>query len=214
MLKKLRIGPKLLLAPGLVLVLLTMLSAAAYYGMVRQNDSLEHMVQVRAHRLQSVADVAGDARFAHANIYQLLAWVNGSFAASRLAALTDDIHKKHAAIGAKLGELSKLAEPSERTALEGSLAALASYRKLVAETIELAQVDQSIATNSKGGKAVRCARHRAAAPREPRKKAERRGARRRQRRVPLARDDDGRPGDTVDRAVAGGDNAGAPRHAG
>ncbi len=148
MLNKLRIGPKLLLAPGLVLVLLTMLSAAAYYGMVRQNASLEHMVQVRAARLQAVADVAGDARFAHANIYQLLAWVNGSFAKNRLDALTADIHKKHAGIKAKLDELSRLAEPSERTAIENALAGLASYRKMVLETIELAQVDQSIATNS------------------------------------------------------------------
>jgi len=148
MLNKLRIGPKLLLAPGLVLVLLTMLSAAAYYGMVRQNASLEHMVQVRAARLQAVADVAGDARFAHANIYQLLAWINGSFAQSRLAALTADIHKKHAQIGDKLGDLKKLAAPEERAPLENSLAALAGYRKQVAETIELAQVDQSIATNS------------------------------------------------------------------
>ncbi|WP_436104187.1 methyl-accepting chemotaxis protein [Massilia sp. LjRoot122] len=148
MLNKLRIGPKLLLAPGLVLVLLTMLSAAAYYGMVRQNASLEHMVQVRAARLQAVADVAGEARFAHANIYQLLAWVNGSFAQSRLAALTADIHKKHAAIGTRLGDLAKLAEPSERAPIEASLTALASYRKMVSETIELAQVDQSIATNS------------------------------------------------------------------
>ena len=152
MLNNLRIGPKLLLAPGLVLVLLTMLSAAAYYGMVRQNASLEHMVQVRAARLQSVADVAGDARFAHANIYQLLAWVNGSFAQNRLAALTADIHKKHAAIGTKLGELAKRAEPTEHStldkSLDNSLAALASYRKAVTETIELAQVDQSIATNS------------------------------------------------------------------
>ncbi|UVW28318.1 methyl-accepting chemotaxis protein [Massilia sp. H6] len=148
MLNQLRIGPKLLLAPGLVLVLLTMLSAAAYYGMVRQNASLEHMVQVRAARLQSVADVAGDARFAHANIYQLLAWVNGSFAQNRLAALTADIHKKHAGVKAKLDALANLAEPSERVSLDKSLAALASYRKAVTETIELAQVDQSIATNS------------------------------------------------------------------
>ncbi|MCC2956815.1 methyl-accepting chemotaxis protein [Massilia sp. IC2-477] len=148
MLNKLRIGPKLLLAPGLVLVLLTLLSAAAYYGMVRQNASLEHMVQVRAARLQAVADVAGEARFAHANIYQLLAWVNGSFAANRLAALTADIHKKHAGIKTRLDELSRLAEPSERAPIENSLAALSSYRKMVNETIELAQVDQSIATNS------------------------------------------------------------------
>ena len=125
MLNKLRIGQKLLLAPGLVLVLLTLLSAAAYYGMVRQNASLEHMVQVRAARLQAVADVAGEARFAHANIYQLLAWVNGSFARNRLDALTADIHRKHAGIKDNLDKLGKLAEAGE-----------------------LAQVDQSIATNA------------------------------------------------------------------
>ncbi|WP_020651906.1 methyl-accepting chemotaxis protein [Massilia niastensis] len=148
MLNKLRIGPKLLLAPGLVLVLLTLLSGAAYYGMVRQNASLEHMVQVRAARLQAVADVAGDARFAHANIYQLLAWVNGSFARNRLAALTADIQRKHGAIAEQLGRMAQAADSAERAPLEASLAALGAYRKAVGETIELAQVDQSIATNA------------------------------------------------------------------
>jgi len=148
MLKKLRIGPKLLLAPGLVLVLLTLLSGAAYYGMVRQHASLENMVQVRAARLQDAADVAGDAKYAHANIYQLLAWVSGSFAKNRLDALIADIHKKHASIGAQLGALAKVADPEERKLIDASAAALAAYRKAVLETIEMAQVDQSIATNS------------------------------------------------------------------
>jgi len=98
MLKRLRIGPKLLLAPGLVLVLLMLTSGAAYYGMVRQNASLENMVQVRAARLKSAADVAGEAKYAHANIYQLLAWVSGSFAQARLTALIGDINRKHTAI--------------------------------------------------------------------------------------------------------------------
>ena len=40
-LSRLRIGPKLLLAPGAVLILLLLLSWVAYYAMVRQNDSLE-----------------------------------------------------------------------------------------------------------------------------------------------------------------------------
>ncbi|OON60538.1 methyl-accepting chemotaxis protein [Massilia sp. KIM] len=148
MLNKLRIGPKLLLAPGLVLVLLTLLSGAAYYGMARQNASLENMVQVRAARLQAVADVAGHARFAHANIYQLLAWVNGSFAQNRLAALTGEIHRRHADIKKELDRLAQLAEAAERAPVDASIAALAAYRKAVLETIELAQVDQSIATNS------------------------------------------------------------------
>ena len=72
MLKKLRIGPKLLLAPGLVLLLLLVTAAAATIGMVRQNDSMENLVQVRAARLKTAADVSGEARYAHAHIYQLL----------------------------------------------------------------------------------------------------------------------------------------------
>jgi methyl-accepting chemotaxis protein len=148
MLNKLRIGPKLLLAPGLVLVLLLMLSGAAWYGMVRQNASLENMVQVRAERLKSVADVAGDAKYVHANAYQLLAWVSGSFAKNRLDVLVADIGARHEAVKARLDALARVATGSERRPVETSLAALAAYRKAVQETIEMAQVDQSIATNS------------------------------------------------------------------
>jgi methyl-accepting chemotaxis protein len=148
MLKKLRIGPKLLLAPGLVLVLLTLLSGGAYYGMVRQHASLENMVQVRAARLQDTADVAGDAKHAHANIYQLLAWISGSFAKNRLDALIGDINNKHADIKTRLDALAKVADPAERKLIDASATALAAYRKAVLETIEMAQVDQSIATNS------------------------------------------------------------------
>lgn len=148
MLNKLRIGPKLLLAPVLVLLLLMLLSAAAYYGMVRQNDSLENMVQVRAARLKAAADVSGDAKHAHANIYQLLAWINGSFPQARLNGLIADLRKRHDSINAQLTELAKVSGPAERKLVDNSIAALAAYRKSVTETIELAQVDQSIATSS------------------------------------------------------------------
>jgi methyl-accepting chemotaxis protein len=129
-------------------VLLMLMSGAAYYGMVRQNASLENMVQVRAARLKSAADVAGEAKHAHANIYQLLAWVNGSFAQARLTALTTDIQRKHGAIGTQLAELASVSDPAERKLVDASIAALSAYRKAVGETIEMAQVDQSIATNA------------------------------------------------------------------
>ncbi|WP_296942192.1 methyl-accepting chemotaxis protein [uncultured Massilia sp.] len=148
MLNKLRIGPKLLLAPGMVLVLLLTLSGAAYYGMVRQNASLENMVQVRAARLKDVADVAGDAKYVHANAYQLLAWVSGSFARNRLDGLVADIHARHAGVKSRLDALARVTDGAERQPVDASLAALAAYRKAVQETIELAQVDQSIATNA------------------------------------------------------------------
>ena len=148
MLSRLRIGPKLLLAPGAVLALLLATAACAWFGMVRQNASMENLVQLRAARLQAVADVAAEARMAHANIYQLLAWINGSFAPARLDALTAQIRHRHGALGRRLEQLGAGAAPDERDLLDGSQQALASYRKAVQETIELAQVDQSIAANA------------------------------------------------------------------
>jgi methyl-accepting chemotaxis protein len=145
MLKKLRIGPKLLLAPSLVLLLLLLVSGGAYYGMVRQNTSLENMVQVRAARLQAAADIAGDAKYAHAGIYQLLASMAGSFAQDRIKAMIADIGKKHEALQSRLTELSKVAEPSEGKLIEASIGALAAYHKSVNECIDLAQLDQSTA---------------------------------------------------------------------
>ncbi|WP_028101954.1 methyl-accepting chemotaxis protein [Pseudoduganella violaceinigra] len=148
MLSRLRIGPKLLLAPGVVLALLLATAACAWFGMVRQNASMENLVQLRAARLQAVADVAGEARMAHANIYQLLAWINGSFAQARLDALTAQLRSRHGAVDAQLQQLAGAAVADEHGLLAGSQQALAAYRKAVQETLELAQVDQSIATNA------------------------------------------------------------------
>ncbi|XLZ69476.1 methyl-accepting chemotaxis protein [Massilia sp. SR12] len=148
MLNRLRIGPKLLLAPGVVLALLLATAACAWFGMVRQNASMENLVQLRAARLQAVADVAAEARMAHANIYQLLAWINGSFAQARLDALAAQIRHHHGAVGNRLEQLAGGAEADEKGLLAGSQQALATYRKAVQETMELAAVDQSIATNA------------------------------------------------------------------
>ena len=148
MLNKLRIGPKLLLAPGLVLALLMLVAGAAYYGMGRQNASLENMVQVRAERLKAAADVSGDAKYAHASIYQLLAWISGSFAKARVDALIGDIGKRHRALSSQLDALAKVSDADERKLVDASAAALAAYRKSVTTTIELAQMDQSLATSA------------------------------------------------------------------
>ena len=147
MLKKLRIGAKLLLAPCLALILLVMTSGSAYYGMGRQNASLENMVQVRVARLKAAADVSGDAKFAHANAYQLLAWINGGFAQARLDALILQIKTRHESIAAQLARLAKVSDPAERKLLDAAMRSLASYRKSVIDTIEIAQMDQSLAAN-------------------------------------------------------------------
>ncbi|MRV73338.1 HAMP domain-containing protein [Duganella sp. FT92W] len=148
MLNRLRIAPKLLLAPALAVLLLMATAGGAYYGLVRQNATMENLVQVRAARLQAAAAITGEARYAHAHIYQLLAWINGSFAQARLDALSAQIRARHAAVEQQLAQLAGVAEPAELAIVQASVRALASYRKAVQDTMEIAAVDQSIATNS------------------------------------------------------------------
>jgi methyl-accepting chemotaxis protein len=150
MLGKLRIGPKLLLAPGVVLILLIALSAGAYLGLLRQNQSLDYMVQQRAVRLKAAADLVIGANRAHAEIYQLLTWVNGSFSQPRVDALVRDIHARHAVLDRQFAQLEMAVQaiPAERRFVAQSQAAHAVYVKAIADVIELAMADQSIAANA------------------------------------------------------------------
>jgi len=150
MLARLRIGPKLLLAPGLVLILLIISSCGAYYAMVRQNQSLESIVQERAARIKDATDLVADAQSAHARMYQLLTWISGSFSAARIDALLADLHQRHSAIDRRFASLTRNTAPgsAERRFLEQSEAAHAVYVKAILDVIELAQVDQSIGANA------------------------------------------------------------------
>jgi hypothetical protein len=85
MLSRLRIGPKLLLAPGVVLLLLVLLSCGAYRAMVRQNGSLDLIVQQRAAHMRAASDLVAASQRAQTGAYQVLAWVSGSFPARRTA---------------------------------------------------------------------------------------------------------------------------------
>ncbi len=81
-------------------------------------------------------------------MYQLLSWTNGSFAKARLDTLEQQIKARHAAIGTQLATLRATATGAERNLVDAAITALAGYRKAVLETMEMAQMDQSIATNS------------------------------------------------------------------
>lgn len=152
MLERLRIGPKLLLAPGLVLVLLIVSLSGAWYAMVRQNQSLESIVQVRAARIKDANGLVAEAQAAHAKSYRLLTGIGGSFSAPRIEALVADIDQRHSAIRRKFARLSRHTLPgsAERRFLDLSENAHAAYVEAIGNVIELARGDQSIGANAMG----------------------------------------------------------------
>lgn len=150
MLSRLRIGPKLLLAPALVLALLVVSSCAAYWAMLRQNQSLETIVQVRAARIREAGELVTEAQAAHARSYQLLTWISASVSAPRIATLEADIHRRHAALARRFVQLAarSVAGSAERRLLEQAEAAHALHVKAVREVIDLAGGDQSVAASA------------------------------------------------------------------
>ena len=150
MLSRLRIGPKLLLAPAIVLLLLIVLSCGAYYAMVRQNQSLEVIVQQRAAHLRDTAALVASAHQAHTEMYQLLTWISASFKTSRIDALVADIHRSHAVIRQRFASLAKLtaAGSAERRFIEQAASAHAVYVKAILDVIDLSQADQSTSASA------------------------------------------------------------------
>ena len=155
MLSKLRIGPKLLLAPGIVLVLLLILAAGAYLGMVRQNQSLDTIMQERAVRLKAVGDLVAGTSRAHTEAYQLLAWLNAGF--NRTDGLVRATHARHAALERQFARLERITQtdPAERRFVVEAQAAYGQYVKAVADALDIAIDDHAIAANamSKAGRA-------------------------------------------------------------
>ncbi|WP_426194148.1 methyl-accepting chemotaxis protein [Massilia sp. DWR3-1-1] len=153
MLSKLRIGPKLLLAPCAVLFLLIVVSCGAYYAMVRQNDSLGTIVEQRAVRLRDAAALVHSAQRAHTDVYQLLTWLGASFAEKRLAELLAVIDRDQADTGLRLRRLARDTAAggvrgAELRMVEQAASAHAVYLKAVADVIDLARADASTSASA------------------------------------------------------------------
>ncbi|MEW6021772.1 MAG: methyl-accepting chemotaxis protein [Pseudomonadota bacterium] len=150
MLARLKIGPKLLLAPAVVLVLLVLLSTGGYYAMVRQNASLEVIVNQRAAHMRAASELVAGAQRGHAQVYQLQTWIAGSFPKSRIAPLMQGIDRHHAQTSAGLARLAQMTQlgGAERRYVDQALDAYRVYTAAVSDVLEIVRDDQSIGANA------------------------------------------------------------------
>ena len=150
LLGRLRIGPKLLLAPALALALLVASSCGAWWALVRQNAALDTIVSVRAARIRDATELVAEAQSAHARVYRLLTWMGGSFSKERIDALAADIGRRQRGIERRFAELAAHTDQgsAERNFLAQAQRAHADYVRAVAEVLELSRADQSIGANA------------------------------------------------------------------
>ena len=150
MFSRLRLGPKLMLAPLLVLVVMFFVSCVAYRVIARQGQALDTIVSQRAAQTRSAAELAAGARQAHAEVYQLIAWMSASFSPARTGALVRGIHRRHAAVERSFASLLRLTggDADEAALVRQADRAWRVYLASVLDVIELARNDQSISANA------------------------------------------------------------------
>jgi hypothetical protein len=150
MVSSLRLGSRLLLAPALVLVLMFLVCCTLYQVVAHQGEALDTVVQQRAAQTRSAAELAANARQAHAEVYQLITWIGASFSQARTDTLVRGIHRRHAAVARSF---TALARQTGNMKAEGSLVhqtetAYRAYLATVRDVIDLARNDQSISANA------------------------------------------------------------------
>ena len=145
MLSRLRIGPKLWLAPGIVLVVLSLLSVGTYRAMARQNAALNLIVQQRASQVRTADELGLSAQRAHAQAYQVLAWLAGSFHARRIEPLVVDLHNRQGEVERGLADLARAAPARvPASGIDQARVAWRAYVKAVGDAVEIGHYDESI----------------------------------------------------------------------
>lgn len=150
MLSRLRLGPKLMLAPMLVLVVMFLVFCMAYGAIARQGQALETVVQQRAAQTRSAAELAAGSRQAHAEVYQLIAWISASFSQARTDTLVRGIHRRHAAIERSFASLQRITrnDADEAALVRQADRAWRVYLASVLDVMALARNDQTISANA------------------------------------------------------------------
>ena len=147
LLSRLRLGPKLLLGPLVVLLILTVLGASAMFGLSRQAYHLK--VDVAAHQAGMVnsGEILREIQEAQRGVYQVLAMASASYPAEKRNEAAAAAQKAMAGAVSKLRQLGELSlGEDQKPAVARLLPITISYQKKMAEALEMLEDDNTIAT--------------------------------------------------------------------
>ena len=144
---RLSIGAKLLLAPGVALVLLLLLAATSYYGMQQQQSALNAIYEVRFKSFQLASDNAYRAQETYARLFRLATLAASNIPAERLEEMRKDLGSRMKRIGDQLAEMASNTEASEEelTLLRATVKQYQAYQKANMDASEMAIADYTMA---------------------------------------------------------------------
>jgi methyl-accepting chemotaxis protein len=146
---KLKLYQRILAAPGLALLCLTMFGAVAYRALRTEQAGMQEIFGTRFAFYQAAGSVSAEMDSVHATVYRTVTWI-GNYDEAKLAAITSEAVARidHAAgVAQELAKEQGLTDDEART-LKAILGEIAAYKKYVAQAIDLASVDLNAGLSS------------------------------------------------------------------
>jgi methyl-accepting chemotaxis protein len=144
-----RLYQRILLAPALALACLALFGVVAYRAMAAGQDGMREIFGTRFAFYEAAGRISSDVDAVHASVYRTVTWIGtyeGAKLAERSAELARGIDEAGALATRLGGERGLTAE--EKKILETISATLVSYKKFVAQAIDLASVDVNAGLSS------------------------------------------------------------------
>lgn len=144
-----KIREKLLSLPSIVLVFMVVLGVVAILAMNKMGNSARDIYEVQFKKYQLSTSALDDARAANIGVYRLFTWLN-NYDEKKIKAVAAEIDQKIDDATRKATELSnsKTITHAEKENVQEILGSLASYKKEIAQSIEMAEVDPNMGLSS------------------------------------------------------------------
>jgi methyl-accepting chemotaxis protein len=137
---RLSIGAKLLLAPGLAVVLQVLLALLAQHGVQQQAAALSSIYQVRLTQVRAAAETAEQAALIQAGVAQAITQAYAGYSRERKQALSARLLQQTGALGAPLEKVLKDSRTTaeERARIEAVMDSLVPFRLVSEDMLDMA----------------------------------------------------------------------------
>jgi len=147
-----RLRAQLLVAPGIAIAMLLAFAVSAFYGLSRQSDALDDIVQKQFAQYRASARIAQEIAVLHSGLYRILNWGTAQDAGK----VEVDIKHETARLENAVAQFSRFAASLDAHAEETRFAAeaqeqLAQYTKHAATALAMAGGDAKAATRKMQG---------------------------------------------------------------
>ncbi len=137
-----KIWHKILVAPGVAIVLLMVLGTMSYMGLTRQHSTMDALFNGRFANYQLAANASGEISEVHSGVYRLFTWI-ANLKEDKIKQITSEQNAKIDRLIKKITAFAARAEldAGERRIAGGVVKQLVKYRKQANDAIDLSTID-------------------------------------------------------------------------